>query len=53
MLESVFSTVAGLKAWNFIQKRIQHRYFYVDIAKFLRTAFFYGTYLVADFNDHK
>ena len=28
--------IAGLKACNFIKKRLQHRYFSVNIAKFLR-----------------
>ena len=34
MLESLFS--------NFIQKRLQHRYFSVNIAEFLRIAIFIG-----------
>ena len=29
----------GKKACNFVKKRLQHSYFPVDIAKFLRTAF--------------
>ena len=28
---------AGLQSWNFIKKRLQHRFFSVNIAKFLRT----------------
>ena len=40
MLESLFNKVAGLKACNFIKKRLQHRCFPVNIAKFLRTSFF-------------
>ena len=36
-----------LKVCNFIKKRFQHRCFPVYIAKFLRTAFFYRTPLVA------
>ena len=28
---------AGLQSWNFIKKRLQHRCFPVNIAKFLRT----------------
>ena len=28
---------AGLQSWNFIKKRLQHRFFPVNIAKFLRT----------------
>ena len=27
----------GLQSWNFIKKRLQHRFFPVNIAKFLRT----------------
>ena len=37
MLESLFNKVAGLKACIFIKKRLQHRCFPVNIAKFLRT----------------
>ena len=36
MLESLFNKIAGLKACNFINKRLQHRVFSVNIAKFLR-----------------
>ena len=41
MLESLFNKnkVAGLVC-NFIKKRLQHRYFPLKIAKFLRTPFF-------------
>ena len=35
-----FNKNAGLQAWNFIKKRLQHRCFLVNIAKFLRTAIF-------------
>ena len=38
VLESILNTVAGLKTYNFILKRLQHRYFPVNIAKFLRTS---------------
>ena len=34
-----WSLFLGLKACNFIKKRLQHRCFPVNIAKFLRTAF--------------
>ena len=34
---------AGVKACNFIKKKLQHRCFLVSIAKFLRTAFLYNT----------
>ena len=33
-----FSNVAALKACNFVNKRLQHRYFPVKFAKFLRTS---------------
>ena len=39
MLESLLNKVAGLKAWNFIKKRLQHRYFPMKLAKFWRTLF--------------
>ena len=34
-----FNKVADLKAWNFIEKRLQHRCFPVKFAKFSRTHF--------------
>ena len=40
MLESLFNKVADLKARNFIKKRLEHRYFPVNIEKFLRTIFY-------------
>ena len=40
MLEILFSKVAGLQDRYFSKKRLQHRCFFVNIAKFLRTAFF-------------
>ena len=43
MLKSLFNKIAGLKACNFIKKCIFHRCFSVNIAKFLRTAFFQNT----------
>ena len=36
MLESLFNKVAGLKVWNFILNRLQHRWFSVNMAKLLR-----------------
>ena len=36
MLESVFNEVAGLKACNFVKKRLQHKYYLVKFGKFLR-----------------
>ena len=35
MLEYLFNKVAGLKAYNFIKKRLQRKCFPVNIAKFL------------------
>ena len=40
VLESFVNKIADLTDSNFIKKRLQHRYFPVNIAKFLRTAFF-------------
>ena len=40
MLESLFNKNAGLQVYNFTKKRLKHRCFPVNIAKFLRTAFF-------------
>ena len=37
MLELLFNKVTGLEVCNFIKKRLQHRFFLVNIAKFLRT----------------
>ena len=47
MVEFLFNKVAALKARNFIKKRLQHRCFPVNIAKFLRTPFFYRTPFVS------
>ena len=35
VLKSLFNKVAGLQAWNFIKKRLQHSCFLVNIVKFL------------------
>ena len=40
MLESLINKVAGLKVCNVIKKRLQYRYFSMNIAKFLRKAFY-------------
>ena len=40
VLESLFKKVTGLRACNFIEKRLQHRCFPVKFAKFLRAPFF-------------
>ena len=37
MLEFLFNNAAGLKACSFIKKKLQHRYFPVNIAKPSRT----------------
>ena len=42
-LESLCNEVAELKACNFIKKRLQHKCFLVNIAKFLITAFLNNT----------
>ena len=47
MLESLFNKVADHQTWNFIKRRSQHRRFPVNIAKFLKTAFFYRIPLLA------
>ena len=39
VLEFIFNQVTGLKGCNFMNKRLQHKCFPVNIAKFLRTAF--------------
>ena len=39
MLKLLFNKVAGFKASNFVNKRLQHRCFPVNITKFLRTSF--------------
>ena len=39
VLESLFNELAGLQACKFIKKKLQHRCFPVNIAKFLRAAF--------------
>ena len=40
VLESLFNKAVGLQSCDFIKKRLRHRCFPVNIAKFLRTAFF-------------
>ena len=40
VLKSLFNKVAGIQACNSVKKKLQHRCFPVNIAKFLRTAFF-------------
>ena len=36
MLKSLFNEAAGLEACNVIKKGLEHRFFFVNIAKFLR-----------------
>ena len=43
VLESLLDKVVDLKSWNFIKRRLQHRSFPVNIAKFFRTAFSQNT----------
>ena len=40
MLESLFNKVADLRPATLLKKRLWHRRFPVDFAKFLRTPFF-------------
>ena len=37
MLESPFNKVAGLQAWSYIKKRLQHMCFPVNVVKFFKT----------------
>ena len=53
MSESLFNKIAGIQICNFNKKRPQHRSFPVNIAKFLRTTFFYKTPPVAAFVDQE
>ena len=39
LLELLFDKVAGLRPYDFIKKRLQHRYFSENIAKFIRKYF--------------
>ena len=39
MLELLFNKVAGLETCNFIKKRLQHRCFLVNIAKFFKSTY--------------
>ena len=39
-LDSLFNKVSCLEACDFIKKRLQHSYFPMNMAEFLRTAFF-------------
>ena len=43
VLESLFSKVVSLEAYKFIKKRLQHRYFPVNIANFLRKFYLKNT----------
>ena len=47
MLKSLFNKITCLQACNFIKKRLQLSCFPVNIAKLLRTVFFYRTPVVA------
>ena len=50
MLDSLFNKVAGLQACNFIKRTLQHRYFLVNIAKFLRTPILKNILMKHDFS---
>ena len=39
VLESLLNRIAGLKACNFVKKKLKHSCFPVNIGKFLRTSF--------------
>ena len=47
MLESFFNSVSGPQVCNFINKKLQHRCFAVNIAKFLRTIFYRTPLVIA------
>ena len=49
VFESLCNKVGGLQACNCIKSRLQHRWFPMNIAKFLRTTFCYRTLSVTDF----
>ena len=49
MLKSLFDKVSELKAYIFIQKETPTQLFSVNIAKFLRTAFFIEDLLIIPF----
>ena len=54
VLESLFNNVAGLEFCNFIKKSLQQRCFPVNIAKHLRTPFFfYVGFLSRTFTNHR
>ena len=42
--ESLLNKVTDFQSCNFIKKGLQHRYFPVNIAKFLRTSFLWNTF---------
>ena len=52
VLKSLFNKVAALKACNFIKKRLQHKCFPVNIAKFFKNSLFYRKPLVAASKQH-
>ena len=43
LLESLFNKVAGLQPEALLKKRLQHRYFLENFAKFLRAYFLWGS----------
>ena len=40
LLEYLFIKAAGLQGWNFIKRRLRHRCFLMNIAKYLRTTLY-------------
>ena len=50
MLDSLFNKVAGFQDCNFIKRTLQHRYFPVNIAKFLRTPILKNILMEYDFS---
>ena len=46
VLESLFNKVTGLKACTFIKKRLQHRCFPMNHARFSKTAFLWNICLL-------
>ena len=43
MLESLYNKVAGLQSYEFIKKRLQRKYFPVNLVKFLKPPFLQNT----------
>ena len=52
VLESLFNNIAGLKACNFIKKRLQHKVFSCKYCEIFKKIFFDRTSPVAVFVKH-